>query len=1748
MNSKQSIITLTDSAKPQKFYQGAQESQKRRINRDHLFSGRLHSLASKSNGRPLPVFEHPKQLILLKVDYFGKEFELIMSRQDKWTETWVHKLRNFSKQMDYQFSLPALAVNAAMAFTGLGNFVTTVFKQFVGTMSAALISVMLALGILLKSNDTFVCCQAMTLIITNLGVSISTLGNIVWPLFPAKMLFQDASKPFTWIPSAVGVLLCIVMGGYSAGQFIGIFSKTATLGYTLASVNGLSRIITEAIKELLPFVYRTITGREWEVENLAQQLTSYTDFITGVEEFEQKHLVNLESDWAAQKRVFELQALYKTLVQEAEKLRLKGQLIPLIQTYNQKVQTWTKRVTASGILLAGHRCEPISILISGKPGMGKSYMVNELVRDVGEENIKWGDIPNETITNHIYVRNPQEKYWSGYRGQFCTLYDDFGQVADTEGSPDPEFCELIQAVGDNPFKIPMADLEEKNKGYFRSSFIVATTNLTRFASTTIKSIRSPDALARRFDIHVVLKKTGKDAERSFDVMLDGEAKKNVTYETLVNLLRAKLRIKQQKHRDRTEQGQKKESIITHRCIAKLIGVISAPSSITGTEMKREQHNEEAPNHSFCHISLPCRMTHQGWFDWVFGRGGNENTYPIKFYLGQLLWDPHLLDNTVITGLNKELFKEDIAQVWELLYENGFNLDNYDTEGLRFNPAWDFLKEKHMHLLRRSYEGRIPFHDDYYTLMRWNPTAAEAFDELATEGVIPTTDLLTHIAYVVGNRIISLFKATVGFLKTLAIKLCMMAHHNQFVMIGLVVSVRILVEIIINTLSENIFGSKVTSETEDEDDAVLAETWSNEADQTETFYTVHKGEVQAWRKYESHSEKGAQLSNKHKTHHMVKESKSKQIRSFTLESRSEKGAQLSNRSRTVLMQRENELPKFGLLVKEGNEIQMRKIDTSFLQEGDFKIVTKQALQQFENMAESAFSQKTINNLEKKRENFFIAMRTAFGTEKALEGMGASQEVIDVITNSTDGDAYLKYCRKNYVKFNYEGSADQNADGISKSISNNIYDIKSAGAIHRLSQIFFYSGRKAWLNKHSYHLLKGHDVVITRYRKDGGPEETEYKWTDIKAVSHPELDIVLLLFPKTMAPHTSNTHHLMKDSDLNWKVLPGCRLITRRDGEIVYMQAPQPYIIQHTQEHQETEIPAGTAIGYSNMHTVAGDCGAPLLVLDATRQRKICGMHFLGNAFGQGESVLITKELIESMETFFEESRELEYQMDIAPAEEHEVIGFPLGTIPTPFEPTKTKVRRSIIYGQVSEPITAPSILRSYNGTHPMDRGLRELQGKNHILSNEFIDEAQGVLTRYTGGRTMLAETLTLDQALSGEGIQGLEPIDISTSAGLPLCMEPGANGKSKWINEDRTPTPEFREMMEEFINQLREGKLKDVPIFKETLKDERVKKAKADYNNPDKIKTRLFSASPLKLLVALRMYYGAFMAHAIRNEIRNTCTSGSNPMGPDWQMMADWLHEVSDKVDDGDYSCFDTSQPSGLLIAVYKSIRTWYNRNGGSEEDDVIRDRLSELCYHPFRSAQGVVYRTNGKLPSGMFGTTQINSGSNLVAFFYAFKRLFPTSTCSDFLDNVRTLTHGDDVLFSVRAEYSEFTSENIGKALKEIGMTFTPADKGGVASVARPIEQVSFLKRGFKKIGGIYRAPLATESSLEMCNWITKSPDPIRATIDNCAAAIKELAISEDSLELQYKIIDAVYKATDGAYTLCPLTQREAVAQLHKFF
>lgn len=170
-----------------------------------------------------------------------------------------------------------------------------------------------------------------------------------------------------------------------------------------------------------------------------------------------------------------------------------------INVHFQIVKKLYDKVDRSGCGSRQNRIEPIVIRMSGQPGCGKSNLTKllcvDLVAHSGRQG-RWED--------HVYNRCIVEgnDFWTSYRQQLITVYDDFDQNVDSQTKQNKEYMEIIRAKNCTPFDTNQASLEDKGKWPFTSRILLLSTNVTKHQP---KSIKFADALTRRFDINVDVK-------------------------------------------------------------------------------------------------------------------------------------------------------------------------------------------------------------------------------------------------------------------------------------------------------------------------------------------------------------------------------------------------------------------------------------------------------------------------------------------------------------------------------------------------------------------------------------------------------------------------------------------------------------------------------------------------------------------------------------------------------------------------------------------------------------------------------------------------------------------------------------------------------------------------------------------------------------------------------------------------------------------------------------------------------------------------------------------------------------------------------------------------------------------------------------------------------------------------------------------------------------------------------------------
>jgi hypothetical protein len=137
-----------------------------------------------------------------------------------------------------------------------------------------------------------------------------------------------------------------------------------------------------------------------------------------------------------------------------------------------------------------------------------------------------------------------------------------------------------------------------------------------------------------------------------------------------------------------------------------------------------------------------------------------------------------------------------------------------------------------------------------------------------------------------------------------------------------------------------------------------------------------------------------------------------------------------------------------------------------------------------------------------------------------------------------------------------------------------------------------------------------------------------------------------------------------------------------------------------------------------------------------------------------------------------------------------------------------------------------------------------------------------------------------------------------------------------------------------------------------------------------------------------------------------------------------------------------------------------------------------------------------------------------------------------FSEAVSMVSYGDDnvINFSERVAHY-FDQVEVTEAYSSFGMVYTDEAKTGEIVRCRKLEDVAYLKRGFRKDGPVYRAPMSLVTIMETPYWIRKCPDHDLATKMNVECSIMELAQHDRETfdRLSQQIIGCYYEKT-GTY------------------
>jgi hypothetical protein len=307
----------------------------------------------------------------------------------------------------------------------------------------------------------------------------------------------------------------------------------------------------------------------------------------------------------------------------------------------------------------------------------------------------------------------------------------------------------------------------------------------------------------------------------------------------------------------------------------------------------------------------------------------------------------------------------------------------------------------------------------------------------------------------------------------------------------------------------------------------------------------------------------------------------------------------------------------------------------------------------------------------------------------------------------------------------------------------------------------------------------------------------------------------------------------------------------------------------------------------------------------------------------------------------------------------------------------------------------------------------------------------------------------------------------------------ANGENRYKFNDQEHTKQLVEVikMKEFY--ARKG-IRVLSVWKDSLKDET-----RPEENVKVGKTRLFVAAPFETIYLFRKYFEKFKVQWQKKRLFLPHAVGINPVSGEWTDLALKLLSKGDNMCDADFSSYDTRLRADFMKVVGEVIIEVISTITNKTDDNLIMEVLWHEIIETFHLSYDMIHLVKHGNPSGNPYTTVVNCMVNFMYHWFAYIKITGNQSLGLFHDEVAMFSFGDDVIYSVKHD-SLFTFNNIEPWMLYLGQKYTTIDKSGVTSLMKTLDEITFLKRRFKKSSGstiLYKAPLDTESIEQQFNY-----------------------------------------------------------------
>jgi DNA replication protein DnaC len=1462
---------------------------------------------------------------------------------------------------------------------------------------------------------------------------------------------------------------------------MGDFSRAVTNSWTM-----IEKIISATVSHL----YEWFTGYPSHIAELKTCLIDVDKWYLEIQEITSLSLLEeIDNSSALCKRIEDLYLKGLKFAQQIQHYKLDAKLVSAFYTHMRVVTAYYDKANASGAFRSGPRVEPLTIMMHGDSGVGKSTVVYALAIHLLQVEGISGD-----WTSDIYVRNIEDEFYDGYTNQRAVIVDDFGQLKDSQSNPNLEFMELIRVGNSAPWHLHMAELSEKKNTFFTSKIYLMTSNLERFKP---ESLSCADAVKRRFEVCArVLNKSNVSfldpvsRKRRLDT-----AKVAKEYGPGINLDVYEFQLTDGDGNDLQVPPMSYWSFM-ELCRDKY----------------RERHMKSGMQHKFLqelvdtpYISVPSDEVFQA----------------------HVLTDPQLVKiadrKTRVCGLTLSELRE-VMNSWpkstiqefceygflmhQMLYSDEFKRKMYlllaEYDGHAFNSITDEYAEKFVMIV-----------DESTTILTEN--WEEVFQDYVRAEIVKKDPYPLHQRLFFVHFVAHSIRNDEEVMRKCAVKqqLSMLKAQSAKANKDFAEFVHDSIEMAKTHSTLLMYLTLIP--------AICGFAWTIfrylRSDNDKIYDHDHCG-LKLGEKVK-HKHKCEKCLNVYEHEHTIKINNRNRYKNWCMAC--QRDSAVLNYTRYPEMNLEEDLLDQQLRNKGVYQDTIVDCETCFMsheKDGRCYFHPSDYLANF--VGFDADTGKLEGEL------------SASGDPQTQRAQKLRVEMKKkrVAELSASADPVTK---KPSLKT--ELAIDPNAMSLAKKVSNNMYDIvcEIDGVFLIRVKIVIIHGRIGLTVAHLMPYLKKSTRIklVSHNVPDGFIFNSDRLQYQIVSGAVEEKDQLLIAFPSGFVDHPSLLKNIVDSQGMStFKKVRGVLISPSETGTIMRygdINSRDREERIYLDEVAKKSFNIRERYEYS-LETSKGDCGSVLLAVNSKLMFKILGIHVCGS-IGLGIASPLNISQIETAIQRFPKQAQVGLDIDIFIKDFCDTIemDLPEGNFVPCGKSTievqgakKTRIVPSEIHGEIGPVKTKPAQLVPFvlNGKYfdPMKIGLAKAGPMTPEVNQTFLDVAINDMKTTLNCDVKMKNQRVLSDIEAVTGVEGdpfLGPIKRQTSAGFPWVKERTGVGKTKWLGHDEvyTLSPEVQKAMNDRID-FAVANRRYPTIWIDTLKDERRPIEKVDQG-----KTRVFSAGPMDFTLVFRKYFLGFAAHCSEGRNWNEISVGTNVFSQDWSDIALRMRTHGKHVIAGDFTNFDGTLVGTILESIIEIIHDFYQDDEMGEQ---IRNVLWREIVNSIHLRENDIYLWTHSQPSGCPITAILNSIYNSVSMRYVWMVLTEGTSyhsMKSFHEHVSMVSYGDDNLINVSDEILPLFNQNtIAAGYATIGMVYTDESKSHEMLPARVLEDVSYLKRKFVYSDAEKRwlAPLSLDTVIEMCNWVRGENDSEERTVENIETSAFELSLHPEEIFMKW--------------------------------